>query len=126
MSLPPKVKKLYKCPVCQIQHEIAFDADLAKNQPKFPFGYIYLHKYQTSNPLNFEEVGIDILTTLYLDGDLNIRGVEAIKLLTTDIFSKEDTAAIIQKMSNHVQELQQALDEMTRKYNELLIKTQKK
>jgi hypothetical protein len=120
---PPRrnqVRKIFQCSVCKKQHEIFFDKDLAKNRDRYPFEHVYLHKIDTTN---INEQAADVLTTLYLDADLNIRGAEAVKLISSDIFSKDDTSAIINKLTNHIIELQQALSELTEKYNALLKKT---
>jgi hypothetical protein len=117
-----KVKKIFFCPVCKKNHDIILDPLMAQNRPKYPFEHVYLHKFASDK---IEEAGIDVLTTLYIDADLNIRGAEALKLISSDIFSKEDTSEIINKLNNHIIELQTQLEEMTRKYNELFAKTKK-
>jgi DNA mismatch repair ATPase MutS len=112
-----QIKRFYECPICQKNHEILLSKDLSENRDHYPFSYVLLHRYESEE--NLEESGMDILTTLYLDCDLNVRGVEAVKLNTTEIISKEDSAEIIQKLMNYIEEQQKNYDELFQKYNEL-------
>lgn len=117
------VKKIYQCPICKKSHEIKFPKNFADNRTRYPFSYVFLHKYENSE--RFEDKDKDILTTLYIDAHLNIRGIEA--LLTeddTNILSKETSKEIIGKLSRFILELTETNEEMVTKFNELQKKYQ--
>jgi len=113
-----KIKKLYRCPICKKTHEIYFHPDFANNRSKYPFSYVFLHKYESSE--NIEDKDKEILTTLYIDAQLNIRGIEA--LLNeddTNILSKNTSKEIIGKLTYHILELQDEHEILIKKYNNL-------
>lgn len=119
------VKKLYICPTCQMQHSIEFQADLAKTRSKYPFTYVYIHKFE-GKPAAVEETGADVLTTLYIDAQLNIRGVETTKQdAITDIVSKETTKSMSDALTNHILQLQEDYNVLLKKYQELSEKYKK-
>ena len=113
-----KMKKIYRCPICKKTHDLYFPAYFAKNRSKYPFSYVFLHKYENSE--NIEDKDKDILTTLYIDAQLNIRGVEV--LLNeddTNILSKDTSKEIIGKLSGFILELQDEHEMLIKKYNDL-------
>ncbi|MHA1734337.1 MAG: hypothetical protein ACTSU5_20550 [Promethearchaeota archaeon] len=104
------VKIRYPCPVCGTTHDLDLPADLPESQVKFPFPYAYLHGETR-----------DILTILYLDKQLKVRGTE-IKQLgdgTDDIFSKDQALDITTKLMEEVEMLRSQLAELTEKYEAL-------
>ena len=106
------VKKSYYCTICKEQHEILLSKDLVKNKNEFPFTYVFLHGKL-----------YEILTTLYIDANLNIRGAEMIKLENYDnIFDKEQMQTIVQNLTIELVNLQNEYNELLKKYNELLEK----
>ena len=112
------MKKMYRCPICKKTHDIYFPADFAKNRSKYPFSYVFLHKYENSE--NIEDKDKEILTTLYIDAQLNIRGVEV--LLNeddTNILSKDTSKEMIGKLSSFILELQDEHEILIKKYNNL-------
>ena len=113
-----KIHKYYNCPICNCSHKIELEKNLAENREFYPFTHVILHKLQNNENLN--EAGIDILTTLYLDVDLNVRGVDAIKLNTSEIISIEDANEIISKLMNYIENLQQDYNQLQDQYNQLL------
>jgi len=115
-----KVDKSYQCPICKKQHTIALPKDLAKNREKFPFAHVIMHKFDGST--NIDDAGIDILTTLYIDANLAIRGVEGVRLTSSDVISKDDSSEIVTKLTNYILQLQEENNELERKYNALLKK----
>ncbi|RLI61230.1 MAG: hypothetical protein DRO88_13295 [Promethearchaeia archaeon] len=124
MSSKDKVKKIYRCPVCKKTHEIYFPADFASNRSKYPFSYVFLHKYENSE--NIEDKDKEILTTIYIDAHLNIRGVEAIiNEDDTNILSKDTSKEIIGKLTRFILELQEEHEILIKKYNELEKKYEK-
>lgn len=109
------LEKSYQCPVCKKQHLVALPKNLAKNRDKFPFSHVIMHKFEGSTSI--EDAGIDILTTLYIDANLAIRGVEAIRLTSSDVISKQDSSEIVTKLTNHILQLQEDYDNLLVKYN---------
>ena len=79
------VVKHYRCGVCDENHEIRLKKNLIEGHVKFPFPYVFLHG-ELKN----------ILTTLYIDKDLEIRGSDTNELKTDDgLFSKDQVIEII-------------------------------
>lgn len=103
-----KVKIRYHCNVCKSTHELEVPGDLAENQPRVPFPYAYLHGEAR-----------DILTILYLDAQLKVRGVEVKQLGDEDIFSKEQVVQITRKLTDEISKLQAELAELNAKYEAL-------
>jgi transcription elongation factor Elf1 len=120
--MPEMVKKIYQCPVCKSRHNIEFPVDFAKNRSKFPFTYVCLHKFE-GKAADVSDSQIDILTTLYLDANLDIRGVEAMKQeADNDIISKDDSTKMMETLTNHIIDLQTEYAKLEAKYNDLLAK----
>ena len=92
------VLRMFSCPVCKTVHKLNLEYSLTLDQPSFPFPYVYLHS-------SVDQLK-DLLTTLYLDADLQIRGVEVIKLENSDIFSEELTLQITEKLTEEIFDLQ--------------------
>ncbi|MHA1522680.1 MAG: hypothetical protein ACTSVZ_05435 [Promethearchaeota archaeon] len=103
------VTKRYQCPVCKKMHEVSFPANFAENRAKYPFTFVYMHKY--INAPNVDDTDKDILTTLYLDAHLNIRGVEALLAEDdTNIVSKEISREMVAKLTKVILEMQKEMD----------------
>ena len=119
------VKKIYMCPSCKKNHNIEFPADLAKNRSKYPFTYVFIHKFEGQGT-DISEIEADILTTMYIDADLNIRGVETVKQEgVTDVVSKEVTNTVAQNLVEQIIQLQQDYNTLLGKYEELQVKYKK-
>lgn len=114
------IDKSYQCPVCKKQHVVSLQKNLANNRDKFPFAHVIMHKFDST--ASIEDSAIDILTTLYIDANLAIRGVEAIRLTSSDVISKQDSSEIVTKLTNHILQLQAEYAELQTKYNTLLKK----
>ena len=113
-----KIKKIYRCSICKKTHDLYFPSDFAKNRSKYPFSYVFLHKYENSE--NIEDKDKDILTTIYIDAQLNIRGVEVIlNEDDTNILSKDTSKDIIGKLTGFILELQDEHEILIKKYNDL-------
>ncbi len=119
------VTKLYFCNVCRAQHAIQLPADFAKGRESYPFSHVFLHKVEKC--ANIEDIGTDVLTTLYIDANNSIRGVEVKKLVGGDIISKDESKEMIVKLMNEIGnlqceilQLQQINNELREKYNRLL------
>ena len=108
----------FKCKFCKKEHNIELSKSLAEGRESYPFSYVFLHKLESSNE-NIEEVGIDILTTLFIDANMKIRGVEMKKLTSGDIMSKDDSKNIIMNLMGEMGRLQDAYNELEAKYKEL-------
>ena len=91
-----------------MKHPIQLDSKLSDSRESYPFSHVFLHKVQNSE--NLDEIGADILTTLYIDANLAIRGVEVKLLDVSDIISKDDSKNII---VNLMEELATLQDEVT-------------
>ncbi len=103
------VTKRYQCPICKQMHDVSFPSNFAENRNKYPFTFVYMHKYV--NATNVEDKDKDILTTLYLDAQLNIRGVEALLAEDdTNIVSKEISKEMIAKLTKVILEMQKEMD----------------
>jgi len=102
------VKKLFRCNECEATHEIVLNRSILVGKLIFPFSYIYLHGELK-----------DILTILYLDSDLEIRGVETHLLSRENIFSKEHMTEIINKMITEIETLRSDYNFIYEKYQKL-------
>ncbi|MHA1776958.1 MAG: hypothetical protein ACTSWC_09285 [Promethearchaeota archaeon] len=112
------VVKKYHCPVCKKSHSISFDPHFADNRPRYPFTYVFMHKYE--NPTKLEDQEKEILTTLYIDAHLDIRGVEAVMTEdNTNIVSKEIMVEMVNKLTKVILEMQAEIDEIQANYNSL-------
>lgn len=105
------ILRSYHCSICNTTHEISLKKKIREKQSKFPFSYFYLHG-ELKN----------ILTTLYLDKQLEIRGVDVHKLTDDDIFSKDHLLSItstlvkeIEGLRNENEYLQSKLKRKTKK-----------
>ncbi len=96
-----KVIRSYHCRVCDTTHEVSLQKKIIKNQSKFPFSYFFLHGDLKN-----------ILTTLYLDRHLEIRGVDVQKLTDDDIFSKEQVVSITSTLVKEIEELRNENEEL--------------
>ncbi|MEX2682040.1 MAG: septum formation initiator family protein [Candidatus Sigynarchaeota archaeon] len=103
------IQKNYYCSICKRYHDITLPKDLAKNRESYPFAHIFLHKMEGSN--NIDDAGVDILTTLYIDANMAIRGSEVKRLVTCDIISKDDSKNIVTELMEEMARLQ---DELTK------------
>lgn len=76
--------------------------------------------HKASDTENLDDIDKDVLTTLYIDSHLNIRGVEA--LITEDsmnILSKEDSKTMISNLTKTILQMQQDYDKLNEKYHSL-------
>lgn len=104
-----EIDRKFYCEKCKKTHSIKLRKDLKTTQENFPFAYFYLH-----GPVK------DILSTLYLDANLNIRGVESVRLKVNDkIFSMEHTMSIVQSLVEELTKTQQDYNILQEKYETL-------
>lgn len=112
------VRKIFLCPICKVRHEIYFPLTFAENRSRFPFAYCFLHKFQ--NAVNIEDTDKEILTTLYIDAQLNVRGVEAnFSGEDTNIMSREVSQSIISKLTQVILDMQEEYSALLKKCEEL-------
>ncbi|MHA1872314.1 MAG: hypothetical protein ACTSU2_17620 [Promethearchaeota archaeon] len=103
------VERQYFCNVCNTMHKIRLSKNLVKKYSNFPFTYVYLHGKL-----------YNILTTLYLDANLNIRGAEQVKLDNTEnIFDKEQMAKIINNLTEELRQMNEDYNDLLEKYKKL-------
>jgi hypothetical protein len=100
------VVKQYICPICKATHEVTLAKDLAANRTRFPFPYVYLHSRKESGGLQ------DLLTILYIDANLQVRGTEIILVEGGNIFSAELTRQISDKLTDRIEELEEENDRL--------------
>ena len=95
------ILRYYHCRVCDTTHEVSLQKKISEKQSKFPFSYFFLHG-ELKN----------ILTTLYLDKHLKIRGVDVQKLTDEDIFSKDQVIPIVSTLVREIEELRKENEEL--------------
>jgi len=95
------IQRSYHCRVCKTTHEIKLQKKISESQSKFPFSYFFLHG-ELKN----------ILTTLYLDKQLEIRGVDVQKLTDDDIFSKDQVISISSILMKEIEDLLKENEEL--------------
>ncbi len=106
----------YFCKVCNANHEITLSKDLLKEHKDFPFPFVYLHG-QTH----------ELVTTLYIDANLKIRGVEVTTLSEgSNLFSSEFSQSIAQTLVNEIQKLTKENEDLKKRIIELESKLNKK
>ena len=84
----------YQCIICNKIHQIKLNKDLKRGQKQFPFPYFFLHGALKN-----------ILTTLYIDKNFEIRGVDVHELTHEDLFSKEQVKSITNTLIEEIERL---------------------
>jgi len=102
------ITRFFKCKICDTHHEIKLNKKLAEGRNRFPFSHIYLH-----GDLK------DILTILYIDKDLQIRGVETEVLSRENIVSKEHMVEVVGKLVEEIEKLRQDYNVLYDRYQAL-------
>ena len=121
------VTRKYYCQICKTRHSIEFPSDFADDKSHYLFAYFYIHKYIGHDEKNIEKIGADIITTLYIDKNLVIRGSDVVlQDHEANIISKDDSQTMITILTEHINELQVAYDNLSEKYTALLESTNKK
>ena len=108
----PEIKNFvvrhYHCSICNESHEVKLNKDISKGHSQFPFPYIFLHG-ELKN----------ILTTLYIDKNFEIRGVNVYTLTNEDLFSKDQAANIINTLMREIETLRVENEKLIKKINDL-------
>ena len=114
--LTDHVTTRYFCKVCNENHEITLSKDLLKEHKDFPFAFVYLHGKTH-----------ELVTTLYIDANLKIRGVEVTTLSEgSNLFSSEFSQSIAQTLVNEIQKLTKENEELKKRVIELEAQLKKK
>ena len=93
-----KVKKIYNCPVCKTTHVIELPNNLADNRKRYPFPYVFIHSSEDNKN--------DIVSMLYIDKNLQIRGSEAVRLEKSDFVSEDVTKQLVNKLTDIIMNLE--------------------
>jgi len=111
------ITKQYNCKICNETHKINLPKNLCDGRDKYPFSYVFLH----GEPK-------EILTILYIDKDLQIRGVE-VQQGENDFFSKEYVVKMATNLIDEVDRLRednvmlmQEIDDLKEKYKKQMEK----
>ena len=104
------IERRFFCEILKEQIKVKIPKDLAENHKHFPFSYLFLH-----GPVD------DILTTIYLDANLNIRGTESVQLNESEnnVFSKEQAILIVKNITSAYSKLQEDYNNLLDKYEKL-------
>ena len=102
------VTKLYHCRICNNTHKTKLRKDLNKRHTKFPFSHSFLHG-ELKN----------ILTTLYLDRNLEVRGVDVQQLRDDDLFSKEQVVSISSTLMEEIERLRTENEKLQKELTKL-------
>ena len=90
-----------------------------ENRGKYPFPYVYIHNFEGSTE-DISKKGQQILTTLYIDANGSIRGVEGqLMAERTQIMDKQETMDIVNILMENIEKLQNDYDILLKEYNEL-------
>ena len=98
------IVKEYHCTICNEIHLINLNKDLKKGQKQFPFPYFFLHGALKN-----------ILTTLYIDNNFEIRGVDVHELTHEDLFSKDQAKSITNTLIEELERLRYENSELREK-----------
>jgi hypothetical protein len=90
------VKRDYYCRICDQIHEIKLNKDILRGKSKFPIQHVFLHG-ELKN----------LLTTLYIDKDFQIRGVDVHELQDSGIFAADHVSKLINTLMEEIQRLQE-------------------
>ncbi len=102
------VTRQYTCSICNKKHEINLRKNLYLDREDYPFSYTYLHGDLKN-----------ILTTLYIDKNMEIRGVDVQELTTGNIFSKEQVVTIVTELIGEIERLREENVELLNQINDL-------
>jgi hypothetical protein len=102
------IMKKYACNICNEIHEIKLNKKLIEHQTQFPIPYIFLH-----GPLK------NLLTTIYIDKNFEIRSVDVHELNEDDIFSKEQVISIISTLMEEIERLRDENSKLIEQFKKL-------
>ena len=102
------VLKKYFCRICNKKHEIKLRKSVCYGHENYPFSYTILHG-------NLE----NLLTTIYIDKNMEIRGVDVHELTNNEIFSKGQVLSITKILVEEIEELRKENNELLKEINKL-------
>ncbi len=110
MIMPETVVKKYNCKICKETHDVELNKGLLEGRERFPFPHVFLHGDLKQ-----------LLTILYLDKDLQIRGAEVQNLRIDDanLFSKDHTTSIVENLMNEIERLRLENEKLCKELDEL-------
>jgi len=108
------VIRVYDCRLCKQHHEIKLSNQISKDHEDYPFPYTFLHGDLRN-----------ILTTLYIDQNLEIRGVDVRELTDSDLFSKDQVLTIINTLMEEIEQLREENESLRDKLLTIMKKSAK-
>ena len=108
------VIRVYDCRLCKQQHEIKLSKQLSIDHEDYPFPYTFLHGDLRN-----------ILTTLYIDQNLEIRGVDVRELTDSDLFSKDQVLTITNTLMEEIEQLREENESLRDKLLTIMKKSAK-
>jgi NAD+--asparagine ADP-ribosyltransferase len=105
------VTRRFFCNVDGKQHKVKLRKSLLNNHKTYPFTYVLFHGEDDS-----------ILTNLFLDANLNIRGVESLPLDENEVCISDNfkkSKVLLKKMAQELIQVRKEYRELNRKYNDL-------
>ena len=89
------ILKEYRCSICNKIHDVKLNKSITKERSNYPFPYVFLHGELRN-----------ILTTLYIDKDYQIRGVDTQKLKSENhLFCKDHVLEITKELMKEIERL---------------------
>ena len=116
-SEPKNVVRRFECPKCKKMHVVKFPANFADNRDTYPFPFVYLHS-------SIEDLQ-DLLTILYIDRNLQIRGSDVFRVEGGDIFSEGLAKKISEKLMEEIIALQTENSELEEENQQLQVLLEK-
>ena len=114
MSADYVIREFY-CRLCDQKHKIKLSKKIINPQSKFPISHIYLHG-ELKN----------LLTTLYIDRDFQIRGVDVHELRDDDIFSKDQVIELTNTLVREIESLRNENSKLIKEIHDLKKKVNEK
>lgn len=113
------ITRYYTCKVCNKTHKIKLNTNIVEGRTKFPFPHVFLHDSIKNGVLK------ELLTILYIDKDVQIRGVEIQELGDDNLFSKEQVVKITSTLMEEIERLREDNLKLMEKINKLKKKIRK-
>ncbi len=97
MSNSESILRIYNCTFCKTTHQVMLPKNLAEKRDRYPFAYCFLHSSKSGVK--------DLLTMLYLDAQLQVRGTEIMEV-EDGIFPEELARELAEKLTDKIMELE--------------------
>ena len=104
------ITRLYRCKSCEETHKVDLNKNLVEGRSRFPFPHVFLH-----GDLKH------LLTILYLDKSLQIRGAEVSDLTIDDdnLFSKDQATSIVESLMKEIERLRVENESLSKELDNL-------